>query len=188
LDREEVGAGENVHARTNKVLPGGCLAPLQHWRDSMPAQDVAHGLVGHLIPQIGQSSYNPVLTPAGVLASQAHHQILDLWTGARSAGRAALFGAVEFSATSWRYQARMVSGLAMCATVCSPLQPKRLPISASVLRSPSESRQPGCRRAFKMRFSAARYSFCSRSSWFDQTGNVGQKPRPCGSVRAQSPS
>jgi hypothetical protein len=34
-----------------------------------------------------------------------------------------------------------------------------------VARSPSESRQPGCRRAFKIRFSAATYSFCSRSSW-----------------------
>ena len=51
------------------------------------------------------------------------------------------------------------------ATGCRPLRPKRLPISARVARSPSESRQPGCRRIFKMRFSAARYSFCSRSSW-----------------------
>src|SRR5215470_15534308 len=32
---------------------------------------------------------------AGVLASQANHQILDLWTGARSSRRAALFGPVE---------------------------------------------------------------------------------------------
>jgi hypothetical protein len=34
--------------------------------------------------------------PAGVLASQANHQILDLWIGARPAGRAALFAAIEF--------------------------------------------------------------------------------------------
>jgi hypothetical protein len=57
----------------------------------------------------------------------------------------------------------MVSGLAMRATGSSPLRPKRLPISAGVARSPSESRQPGC--VFKMRFSAAKYSFCNRSSW-----------------------
>jgi len=36
------------------------------------------------------------VTPAGVLASQANHQILDFWTGARPARRAALLGAVEF--------------------------------------------------------------------------------------------
>ena len=62
----------------------------------MPAQDVAHGLVRHLMSQVGQCPYNPVVTPAGVLASEANHQILDLWTSARPAGRAALLGAVEF--------------------------------------------------------------------------------------------
>src|SRR5215471_15661042 len=36
----------------------------------------------------------------------------------------------NFSATSRRYQARMVSGLASRATGCRPLRPKRLPISA----------------------------------------------------------
>ena len=46
--------------------------------------------------QIGQCSHNPVITPAGVLASQANHQIPDLWTGARPARRAALFAAIEF--------------------------------------------------------------------------------------------
>src|SRR6516165_9629248 len=162
---EEVRAGENIHVPANEVPPGGCLAPLRHRGDSMPAQDIAHGLVGHLIPQVGQCSYNPVIAPAGVLASQANHQILDLGTGARPAGRARCLEPSNFSATSWRYQARMVSGLARRATCSSPLRPKRLPISARVARSPSESRQPGCRRAFQMRFSAARYSFCSRSSW-----------------------
>ena len=42
------------------------------------------------------SSHHPVMAPAGVLASQANHQILELWTGARPARRAALLGAVEF--------------------------------------------------------------------------------------------
>jgi len=131
----------------------------------MPTQDIAHGLVGHLMPQVGQRSHNPVVTPPGVLASQANHQILNLSTDARPAGRAALFGAVKFLGHQFAIPARMVSGLAMRATGCSPLRPKRLPICASVTRSPSESHQPDGRRAFKMRFSAARYSFCSRSCW-----------------------
>jgi len=66
----------------------------------MPSQDVAHGLVGHLMPQVGQGSHNPVVTPAGVLASEANHQILDFWTGARPVRRAAPFRAVE----SFSYQ------------------------------------------------------------------------------------
>jgi hypothetical protein len=51
---------------------------------------------GHRIPQIGQCSYNPVITPAGVLASQANHQILDVSTDARPARRSALVAAIEF--------------------------------------------------------------------------------------------
>ena len=62
----------------------------------MPAQDIANRLVGHRMSQVGQCSHHPVIAPAGVLASPANHQILDLWTGARPAGRAALLGAVEF--------------------------------------------------------------------------------------------
>ena len=50
----------------------------------------------NLMPQVGQRSHNPVVAPAGVLASQANHQIFDLWTGARPAGRSALFAAIEF--------------------------------------------------------------------------------------------
>src|SRR4030095_16046665 len=38
-------------------------------------------------------------------------------------------------------------------------------ISASVVRSGWDSRKPGCRWAFRMRFSANRYSFFRSSSW-----------------------
>ena len=152
---KEVGAGENVHVPSNNVPPGGGLAPLRRRPDAMPAQDIADRLVGHRMSQVGQCSYNPVITPAGILASQANHQILDLWISGGRPGDRRFLQPSNFSATSWRYQARMVSSLARHATRSSPLRPNRLPISARVARSPSESRQPGCRRAFKMRFSAA---------------------------------
>jgi hypothetical protein len=71
----------------------------------MPAQDIADRLVGHRMSQVGQCSYNPVVAPAGVLASQANHQILDLWIGARPAGDRRSLQPSNFSATSWRYQA-----------------------------------------------------------------------------------
>ena len=62
----------------------------------MPAQDIADRLVGHRMSQVGQCSYHPVIAPAGVLASPAHHQILDLWIGARPARRPARLAALEF--------------------------------------------------------------------------------------------
>jgi hypothetical protein len=72
------------------------MAPLRHWPDAVLAQDIADSLVGHRMSQVGQCSYNPVVTPAGVLASEANHQILDFWTDAWPAARSALFAAIEF--------------------------------------------------------------------------------------------
>ena len=55
--------------------------------------------------------------------------------------------------------------MATPATCCSSFRPNRLPISASAVRSRRDSRRLGCRWAFRMRFSANRYSFFRRSSW-----------------------
>src|ERR1700687_1412642 len=62
----------------------------------------------------------------------------------------------------------MVSGLATQATSRSALRPRRLPISARVVRSGSLNRNLDGSFALRIRFSAARYSFCSRSSWFTE--------------------
>jgi hypothetical protein len=53
----------------------------------------------------------------------------------------------NFRAISFRYQAKMVSGLATQATYFSAVRPSRLPISASVDRSGSDSRSRAGRRA-----------------------------------------
>src|ERR1700688_810245 len=69
---------------------------------------------------------------------------------------------------SFRYQDRMVSGLATRATSWSALRPSRFPISARVARSGLLNRNLDGSLALRIRFSAARYSFCSRSSWFTE--------------------
>ena len=80
----------------NKVLPGGRFAPLRHRPDAVPAQDVAHGLVRYLVAQVGQGTDDAVITPTRVLASVANHQRFHFGLDPGSAGRAALFAAVEF--------------------------------------------------------------------------------------------
>jgi hypothetical protein len=57
-----------------------------------------------------------------------------------------------------------------------------------VARSPSESRQPGCRRAFKMLVLGRQVLILQQELLVDQSGHVGQKPRACGCVRPQRPS
>src|SRR5450755_2251482 len=62
----------------------------------------------------------------------------------------------------------MVSGLATQATSRSALRPRRFPISARVARSGLLNRNLDGSFALRIRFSAARYSFCSRSSWLTE--------------------
>jgi hypothetical protein len=47
------------------------------------------------MPQVDQRSHNPVVSPAGIIACQANHQILDLRVDAWSSHRPALFRSVE---------------------------------------------------------------------------------------------
>jgi hypothetical protein len=58
----------------------------------------------------------------------------------------------------------MVSGVTIVATSASACLPRRLPISARVLRSPSVRRTRPWSYARRIRFSAARYSLRHRSS------------------------
>src|SRR6202171_4906064 len=68
-------------------------------------------------------------------------------------------------AISLRYHAKMVSGRAVVATSPRDLRPNRWPISPSFARSASESLRHPFNWAFRIPFSAARYSFRSSSSW-----------------------
>jgi hypothetical protein len=61
----------------------------------VPPQNVADGLVGQRMPQVDQRSHNPVVSPTGILARPANHQILDLRLEAWSSHRPAWFRTVE---------------------------------------------------------------------------------------------
>ena len=96
----------------------------------MPPQNVAHRLVRHPVSQIAQGSYDPVVSPSGVLSHQPNHQFLYLRAEARPASGPTLFRAVEFMRDE-----PAISGLATQATCCSAFLLSRLPISARVALS-----------------------------------------------------
>jgi hypothetical protein len=77
----------------------------------------------------------------------------------------------------FRYQPRIVSNWAAPATSSNAFRPSRRAISANVAFSSYESNSRPLIWAFRMRFSAARYSFRNRSSW-STVPNVGQQLRP----------
>ena len=131
----------------------------------MPPQYVADRLVGDIVAEISQRAGDPVI-------SQPEFSRANLTTSASTSGEMRgrpgyerCFDRSNFAAINRRYQARIVSGLATQATCARALRPSLFPISASVSRSGSDSRRYEGRCDRRIRFSAARYSLCSKSSW-----------------------
>src|SRR5689334_16050481 len=75
------------------------------------------------------------------------------------------FDPSNFLAISSRYQRSSVSGIAAAATSARAFLPNRWAISANVVFSESDSNNRPLIFALRIRFSAARYSFRSSSSW-----------------------
>jgi hypothetical protein len=101
------------------------------------AQNVSHRLIGQAVTQIGQGSDDAVISPAGVLSHHSHHQGFHFLSNPGRPGYCRCLEPSNSLATSLRYQAKMVSGLATQATARSALRPRRFPISARVARSGS---------------------------------------------------
>ena len=86
LDSEEVGTCQDGEVGGDEILPGSTLAPLRCRLDAVPAKDVANGLIGNNVAEIGQSSDDAVVSPAGVLSCEANNERLDVRRDARAAG------------------------------------------------------------------------------------------------------
>src|SRR5215469_3649019 len=132
----------------------------------MPLQNIPHRLVGNFMTEFGQRAHDPVVAPAGILFGHLHNKHFQLRFDSRPAGVAAVFGAIELPGDKPPVPSQMVSGLATHATWARAFRPSRLPISAKADLSGSDKRNRVWRCARKTRFSAAKYSFCSSSSWF----------------------
>ena len=81
----------------DEILPGGILASLGCRRDPVSAKDVAHGLIGNRVAEIGQGSDDAIISPAGVLSGEAHNERFQFGRDAGPAWRSTEFGAVEFA-------------------------------------------------------------------------------------------
>src|SRR6516164_3120987 len=90
-----ITAHTHRHVRRDEVLPGGLLAPFWGRRNSISAQDVADRLVRNAMSEIGQSTNDAVVAPAGVLSSHADNQSLDLRRDRRTTWIGTAFGAVK---------------------------------------------------------------------------------------------
>src|SRR5207253_1050791 len=64
---EKVGRHEDLHMRADALLPRGGGLALWRGRNAMALEDVAHGLVTHGMPQIGQCPDDAIVAPGAIL-------------------------------------------------------------------------------------------------------------------------
>src|SRR5438552_1894854 len=64
--------------RSDEVFPGCVLAALRCGSYAMTAKDVAYRLIRNNVTEVGQSSDNPIVTPARVLSRHLDHQFHNL--------------------------------------------------------------------------------------------------------------
>jgi len=145
--------------RLNELLPGRALAPFRRRFNAVPAQNVADGLVRNVVIQVGRRSHDPIVSPARVFASHLDAQCLQCGRDSGPTGIAAMF---------------RVGTQATCA---SAFRPSRLPISASMDLSELGKPNRAGRCARRIRFSAAKYSFC-RQFLVHQAGHVCRQSQP----------
>jgi hypothetical protein len=83
---------------------------------AVPLQDVSDRLAGDLVAEVGQCAGDPIVSPAGVLLGHAEDEGFDCRIDARASRIGTMLGSVELAGNQRRYQARIVSGLAIHAT------------------------------------------------------------------------
>ena len=131
----------------------------------MALQNVAYRLIGNHIPEIGQGAHNPVIAPVPVLARHANDQLLHLALDPRSTRAMTNLRAIEFAgdqlAVPGQDSVRPGNGCDLGEN-----------LAAHAMTNFAERGSLGIRRfsrpfnwAFRMRFSAARYSFRVSNSW-----------------------
>ena len=121
-----------------------------------------------VVTQIGQRSDDAVISPAGILTRHSHHQGFHFRLNCGAAGILPVFGAIELLGDEPSIPGQDGVGFGDAGDLSERFASQRFPISARVARSGSLNRNLDGSFALRIRFSAARYSFCSRSSWFTE--------------------
>ena len=86
LNGEEIDTCQDGDVGGDEIAPGGSLAGFRCRLDAVPAEDVAHGLIGNNVAKIGQGSDDAVATPAGVLSCEADDERLHFGRDAGATG------------------------------------------------------------------------------------------------------
>src|SRR5580704_7392795 len=120
---EEITACQHIHVSGEKVFPRSHLAPLGSWSDAVTPKYVSYRLIGHLMTQVGQGTGDAIIAPAGIFPRHPGHESFHVRVNCGRPGYCRCLEPSNFWATSLRYHARIVSGLATQATSRGAFRP-----------------------------------------------------------------
>ena len=100
----------------------------------MALENVADGLSGDSMTEVGQCADDPIVTPAGVLAGHPHNEPFDMGYYAWPPGIPAPLGAIELLRNQPAIPRENGGRFSYAGHLRQDLRPSRRPISASVDR------------------------------------------------------
>jgi len=95
---EEIGGPKHLLVTTNELGPSSVPFALWSASQTVPLENIADGLVGNTVTQVGQSPDDAIITPASILLGQLDDQLFHLhrdggasWFGFPATGRNPIF-------------------------------------------------------------------------------------------------
>src|SRR5580692_381804 len=165
LRSKEVGPRQQRQVGSDEDRPRGRTLALPRGRQCMALQNIANRLIGNHIPEIGQGAHNPVIAPVPVLARHANDQLLHLALDPRSTRATTNLRAIEFAgdqlAVPSQDSVRPGDGCYLGENLAAHAMTNFAERGSLGIDSFSRP----FNWAFRMRFSAARYSFRVSNSW-----------------------
>src|SRR5437879_4717535 len=147
----------------DEILPSGGLTPFGCRRDVVAPQDVAHRFIREVMAQVGPRAHDAVVTPARVLASEANHQLFQRGFYPGSARIGAASGTIELAGNQPPIPRQDGVRLGCAGHLLQSLASKSFSdLGQGTPLRIGELESGKC--ALRIRFSAARYSFCSNNS------------------------
>ena len=131
----------------------------------MTLQHIADRLIADLVPQIGQRPHNPVIAPVTIFPRHPNDQLLNLSLDPRPAGASTDLRTIEFAGHELAVPSQDGVRPGDIGHLAENLAAQSMTDLAERGSLGVRELQPPFNWAFKMRFSAARYSIRASSSW-----------------------
>ncbi len=79
FDCREIDGAQNIPVGFQEGFPSALTLSLRRWLDAVFFQDVADGLIGYLMSEVGQRPLNTVVAPGGIVLSHPQDELYNVF-------------------------------------------------------------------------------------------------------------